>query len=168
MDRTIGCGRCPVVLVLNQVCKILRGRGPISRRSFVTSFTHHARPQPSRASWRLASRLTRTFQGQLFHSRFASAGRYGPRAHRLPAQAMGFSTHYIIAPRGAHPSSSPFGKGSVDVGVVDGRLAMRVFRDRQALPWHPGVEHPQDEVKDGDDSRFCTAAPVWASRGAAR
>jgi hypothetical protein len=30
-------------------------------------FTHHMRSQPSRASWRLASRLTRTFQGQLFH-----------------------------------------------------------------------------------------------------
>jgi hypothetical protein len=33
----------------------------------VASFTHHARSEPSRASWRLASRLTRTFQGQLFH-----------------------------------------------------------------------------------------------------
>jgi hypothetical protein len=58
-------------------------------------------PQPSPASWRLASRLTGTFQGQLFHLRFASAGRYAPRAHRLPVQAMGFSTHYIIALRGA-------------------------------------------------------------------
>jgi hypothetical protein len=27
--------------------------------------------------------------------------RYAPRAHRLPVQAMGFSTHYIMAPRGA-------------------------------------------------------------------
>jgi hypothetical protein len=44
----------------------------ISRRSFVPSFTHRMHPQPSRASWRLASRLTRTFQGQLFHGQLAS------------------------------------------------------------------------------------------------
>jgi hypothetical protein len=40
------------------------------------------------------------------------------------------------------PIMSPLGKGSVDVGVVDGWLALRVFGYRQALPLHPGVEDP--------------------------
>src|SRR4051794_19803195 len=31
------------------------------------------------------SRRTGTFQGQLFHRRRASAGRYGPRVRRVPA-----------------------------------------------------------------------------------
>src|SRR2546430_6888335 len=57
--------------------------------------------EPSLASWRLASRRTNTFQGQLFHPRSAPPWRYGPRARGLPAQATGFSTHYIMALRGA-------------------------------------------------------------------
>jgi hypothetical protein len=32
------------------------------------------------------------------------------------------------------PIMSPFGKGTVNVGVVDGWLALRVFGYRQALP----------------------------------
>ena len=45
------------------------------------------------------------------------------------------------------PIMSPVGKGAVDVGVVDGWLALRVFGERHALPWHSGVEDPSDEVK---------------------
>ena len=45
--------------------------------------THHAVSQPSRASWRPASRRTRTFQGQLFHLRLASPGHYAPTAQCL-------------------------------------------------------------------------------------
>ena len=75
--------------------------GLFSRRSCATSFPHHVLPEPSPASCRLASRRTGTFQGQLFHPRFASASRDGPRAHRLPVQAMACSTHSITPLRGA-------------------------------------------------------------------
>jgi hypothetical protein len=34
----------------------------------------------------------------------------------------------------------PFGKGSVDGGVVDFGLASGVFGNRQALPLHAGIE----------------------------
>jgi hypothetical protein len=46
------------------------------------------------------------------------------------------------------PIIGPFGKGAIDVGVVDGRLASGVLRDWQALPLHPRIEYPQDEVKE--------------------
>ena len=36
----------------------------------------------------------------------------------------------------------PFGKGSVDGGIVDLSLAMVVFGYRQTLPLHAGVEDP--------------------------
>src|SRR6266508_4367335 len=48
----------------------------------------------------------------------------------------------------------PFRKGSVDSCVVDCRLTMDVFRYRQALPLHPGIEDPQDEVKEAVIAQF--------------
>jgi hypothetical protein len=42
----------------------------------------------------------------------------------------------------------PSGKDFVDGRIVDGRLALGVVRHGQTLPLHPGVEDPQDEVKD--------------------
>jgi hypothetical protein len=105
---TIGDGRCPVDLAQDfQVCRISRGRGAFSRRSFVTSFPHRALSEPSPASWRPASRLTGTFQGQLFHLSGASPRRYAPRAHRLLVQAAAFSTHSITTLRGAPESRPP-------------------------------------------------------------
>src|SRR5215475_5471689 len=46
------------------------------------------------------------------------------------------------------PIVGPFGKRSVDVGVVDVRRASGTFWNGQALPLHAGIEHPQDEVKE--------------------
>ena len=42
----------------------------------------------------------------------------------------------------------PAGKDFVDGGVVDGIGAIRGLRDRQTLPLHAGVEHPQDQIED--------------------
>jgi hypothetical protein len=36
----------------------------------------------------------------------------------------------------------PFRKGAVDIRVMDGRLALGVWGDGEALPLHPGIEHP--------------------------
>ena len=95
-------GRCPVHPGRNsRLGQLLRDRGSLSRRSFVTSLTRHMTSEPSRASWRLDLRLTRTFQGQLFHPQGASPRRDGPTAHRLPVQAMEISSHCISALRGA-------------------------------------------------------------------
>jgi hypothetical protein len=49
------------------------------------------------------SRLTDTFEGQLFHRQQASAGSYGPRAHRLPVQPVGL---LAIAVRPFRPRAS--------------------------------------------------------------
>ena len=46
------------------------------------------------------------------------------------------------------PIIGPLRKDFIDGRVVDGRLALGVCRHGQTLPLHPGVEHPQDEVKD--------------------
>src|SRR5215467_15051909 len=48
----------------------------------------------------------------------------------------------------------PFGKDFVDSGVVDGRFAVGVLWYGQALPLHPRVEHPEDEVKDPIIAQF--------------
>src|ERR1700747_202962 len=42
----------------------------------------------------------------------------------------------------------PSGEDFVDGRGVDGRLALGVFRHRQAFPWPPRREDPQDEVKE--------------------
>src|SRR5216683_6812698 len=49
---------------------------------------------------------------------------------------------------------SPFGKNFIDGRVMDDRVAIGVFRYGQTLPLHPGVEHPQDEVKDPIIAQF--------------
>jgi hypothetical protein len=41
----------------------------------------------------------------------------------------------------------PPGEDVVDGRVVDGRLAMGVLRHRQALPLHPSLEDPENEVE---------------------
>ena len=46
------------------------------------------------------------------------------------------------------PIIGPCGKGSVDVGVMDFRRASGVFRNGPTFPWHPRIEHPQDEVEE--------------------
>jgi hypothetical protein len=80
-------------------------RFPSVKTRFVC--THHAISQPSPASWWSASHRTGTFQGQLFHLRRASSRRDGPRAHRLPGQAMERSIHFIAVLRGARIKRSP-------------------------------------------------------------
>ena len=46
------------------------------------------------------------------------------------------------------PIIGPFGEDAVHGRVVNDWLPIDVMRHRQAFPLHPGVEHPQDEVKD--------------------
>jgi hypothetical protein len=58
-------------------------------------------------------------------------------------------------------SSYPFRKGSVDGRVVDGWFTMGVLRHGQALPLHPRVEYPQDEVKEAMRAQFT----LWATLG---
>ena len=45
-------------------------------------------------------------------------------------------------------------KDFVDSRIVNGRLALGVVRHGQTLPLHPGVEHPQDEIKDAVIAQF--------------
>jgi hypothetical protein len=59
------------------------------------------------------------------------------------------------------PIIGPFGKDFVNGRVMDGRVAMGVFRHGQTLPLHPGVEHPQDEVKDAMIAQFALWTPLW-------
>ena len=50
--------------------------------------------------------------------------------------------------------SRPFRKCAVHIGVVDGGFAIGVCRDREALPLHPRIEHPQDEIEDPMITQF--------------
>jgi len=52
----------------------------------------------------------------------------------------------------------PFGKNFVHGRIVNGRLALSVLRHGQTLPLHPGIEHPQDEVKDPVIAQFALGA----------
>ena len=58
------------------------------------------------------------------------------------------------------PIIGPFGKDFVDGRVVDGRLALGIVRYGQALPLHPCVEDPQDEVKDPVIAQFALWPPL--------
>src|SRR5262245_25733867 len=60
------------------------------------------------------------------------------------------------------PVIGPFGKHSVDIGVVQCRLAMGVVRYGQALPRHPRIEDPQDEVQDAMIAQFALRTPLIA------
>jgi hypothetical protein len=46
------------------------------------------------------------------------------------------------------PIIGPFREDAVDIGVMESRLALSVCGDGEALPLHPGIEDPEDEVKD--------------------
>jgi len=54
----------------------------------------------------------------------------------------------------------PFGKDFVDGRVVNGRLALRVVWNGQALPLHPGIKHPQNEVEDAVIAQFALRSPL--------
>ena len=58
------------------------------------------------------------------------------------------------------PVIGRFGKDFVDRRVVDGRLAMGIFRYRQALPLHARIQDPQDEVKDAVIAQFALRASL--------
>jgi len=45
-------------------------------------------------------------------------------------------------------------------GGGGGGLALRIVRDRQALPLHPRVEHPQDEIEDPMIAQFTLWSPL--------
>jgi hypothetical protein len=50
---------------------------------------------------------------------------------------------------------------------VDGRLALGVVRDGQALPLHARVEHPQNEVEDAMIAQFTLGSPLGGAAGKA-
>jgi hypothetical protein len=52
------------------------------------------------------------------------------------------------------PVISPFGKGSVDIGVMNFRLAIGTFRNGHARPLHPRIQHPQNEVEEAMIAQF--------------
>src|SRR4029434_2924886 len=54
----------------------------------------------------------------------------------------------------------PFGKDFVDGRVVNGRLALGVVWDAQALPLHPRLTHPQNEVEDAVIAQFALRSPL--------
>ena len=53
-----------------------------------------------------------------------------------------------------NPIIRPFGKDFVDGRVVNGGFPSGVCWHGQALPLHPGIEDPQDEVKDAIIAQF--------------
>ena len=59
------------------------------------------------------------------------------------------------------PVIGPLGKDFVDGRVMDSWVAIRVFRHGQTLPLHPGVEHPQNEIKDAMIAQFA----LWTALG---
>jgi hypothetical protein len=61
----------------------------------------------------------------------------------------------------ARPISGPLGNGSVDSRLVDGRLAMRVFRQEPAVPWHPRLESPEEAVQEAMIADFTLRTPCW-------
>jgi hypothetical protein len=54
----------------------------------------------------------------------------------------------------------PPGEDFGDSRVVDGRLALGVFRYGQAFPWHPGIEEPHDEVEDAMRAQFALGSAL--------
>ena len=74
-----------------------------------------------------------------------------PEVEVLFGREMPHAGHECLPER---PIISPFGKGAVDGGVMDGRVALGVVRHGQALPLHAGVEHRQDEVEKAVIAQF--------------
>jgi hypothetical protein len=58
------------------------------------------------------------------------------------------------------PIIGPFGEGSIDVRVVEFRLAISIFQHGQARAWPPRIEHPQDEVQDAMIANFALWTPL--------
>ena len=65
------------------------------------------------------------------------------------------------------PIIGPSGKDFVDSRIVNGRLALGVVRHGQTLPLHPGVEHPQNEVKDSVIAQFALGTTLGGAAGKA-
>jgi DDE domain len=59
------------------------------------------------------------------------------------------------------PIIGPFREDAINGRVVNGRLAMGVLRNGQAFPLHPGIEHPQNEVKEAMIAKFA----LWTTFG---
>ena len=70
---------------------------------------------------------------------------------------MGHTGHKRLLERAV---IGPFGKGSVDGGVVDFGLASGVFGNGQAFPLHAGIEDPQDEIKEAMIADFARRTPL--------
>ncbi len=62
---------------------------------------------------------------------------------------------------------SPFGKDFVDGRVVNSRLALRVVWNGQALPLHPRIKHPQNEIEDAVIAQFALRSPLGGAAGKA-
>ena len=54
----------------------------------------------------------------------------------------------------------PFGKDFVDGRIVNGRLALCIVWNGQALPLHPRIKHPQNEVEDAVIAQFALRSPL--------
>jgi hypothetical protein len=59
----------------------------------------------------------------------------------------------------------PSGKDLGDGRIVEGRLALDVVRHGPTLPLHPGVEDPQEEVKDALRAQFALRSPLGHRQG---
>src|SRR5712691_6922388 len=75
----------------------------------------------------------------------------------LGFREMGYTGHERVPER---PIIGPFGKDFVDGRIVNGRFPSGVCWHRQALPLHPGVEYPQDQVKDPIIAQFALRSPL--------
>jgi hypothetical protein len=64
---------------------------------------------------------------------------------RLLVREMGYTGDERLLER---PIIGPVGKRSVNVGVVNFRPDSGTFRDWHALPLHPRLKHPQNEVQE--------------------
>ena len=58
------------------------------------------------------------------------------------------------------PIIGPFREDSVDCRVMDGRFALGVLRYGHALPLHPCIEDPHDEVEDAMRAEFARGSAL--------
>ena len=84
--------------------------------------------------------------------------RHGARGDRAAAQPRDAAPWPQTPARASH--HLPIWQRLCRRRVVNGRFALRVVWHRQALPLHPGVEHPQDEVKDAIIAQFALRSPL--------
>jgi hypothetical protein len=61
------------------------------------------------------------------------------------------------------PLRGPFGEDAIDGRIVNGGFPIGVLRYGQTLPLHPGVEDPEDEIKDAMIAQFALR-PVLGHR----